>query len=119
MIKIVIDNKAGNTELEINGKYVEIISDVTMAVRLVYKQLCKHDKDVGDCFKNDFKNAVKKDLMFLTSEELIKVTKESFEKLKKELEDNIGIVDDIVSEDEADKNKKGGSRITNVFLGEE
>lgn len=119
MIKIIIDKDKG-IDLDIRGGYVDIISDVTMVVRTVYEQLNEHDKELGNRFKVDFKNAVKKDLMFLTSEELIKVTKEYFEKLKKEFEDNIGIIDDIVSEDkdEADKNKKGGSQITNVFLGE-
>lgn len=118
MIKIIIDKDKG-IDLDIRGGYVDIISDVTMVVRTVYEQLNEHDKELGDRFKKDFKNAVKKDLMFLTKEELIKVTKEAFEKLKKALGDNIGIIDDIISEDkdEADKNKKEVLRLPTFFLG--
>lgn len=117
MIKIIIDKEKG-VNLDIRGGYDDIISDVTMVVRTVYEQLNEHDKELGDRFKADFKNAVKKDLMFLTAEELTKMAKEASEKLKKLLGDDIGIIDDIISEDEADKNKKGGSQITNVFFGE-
>lgn len=68
MIKAKVNS--GKTEIEIGGKFSDIVSEVCALVRSAWLSISKSDKEAGEHFEELFTEILNDGMIFITDEEL-------------------------------------------------
>ena len=95
MLKVEMNGKEGCLNLEVRGNTVEIATDVSLVINMIYDKM---EKETKDCFANSITRFMNDGVYKMNSDEIEKKTKEEDIKKNKEKEELLKELGELLEE---------------------